>query len=190
MRYEGLRELVVEVSRERGRKPKIAVFGGSKFATSTPLSARILRMFQAIGWPDLPAHTARWLALQRQLLRLPEPGRLLVETFLHEGRTHLVAYGFAGRNTMQTLGILLTKQMEDATLNPLGFVATDYVVMIWGLEDVSDPARLFDLATRREGLGTCTGGLAATAPVLRGLMGPGSRAILTGRQALAVALPD
>ncbi len=89
--------------------------------------------------------------------RLPEPGRLLVETFLHEGQTDLVAYGFAGRNAMQTLGLLLTKQMEDAVLNALGFVATDYAVMIWGLEDVSDPARLFDLATRREGLGTWSG---------------------------------
>jgi hypothetical protein len=29
------------------------------------------------------------------------------------GREHLCIYGFAGRNAQQTLGLLLTKQMED-----------------------------------------------------------------------------
>ena len=54
----GLRELVVEVTRDPGRKPRIATFMGTKFATSTQLSDRILRMFRADDWPDLPRHTA------------------------------------------------------------------------------------------------------------------------------------
>lgn len=152
VRYEGLREMVVEVSRDRGRKPKIAVFSGTKFSTSTQLSARILRMFQDKSWPDLPAHTSEWLALQREASRLPEPGRLLVETFPHEGRAHLCAYGFAGRNAMQTLGLLLTKRMEEEGLDPLGFVSTDYAVLIWGLDHVPDPAALFDPGRLRDGL--------------------------------------
>jgi ATP-dependent helicase Lhr and Lhr-like helicase len=60
-------------------------------------------------WPDLPAHTAEWLDLQREVSRLPSPDRLLVETFPHEDREHLCVYGFAGRNAMQTLGLLLTR---------------------------------------------------------------------------------
>ncbi len=152
VRYEGLRELTVEVSRDPGRKPKVAVFSGTKFATSTQLSHRILRMFQQDSWPELPAATAEWLALQREVSRLPQPGRLLVESFPHDGRQHLVAYGFAGRNAMQTLGLLLTKRMEEMGLAPLGFVATDYATLIWGLDAVSDPGPLFDRTALREGL--------------------------------------
>ena len=152
VRYEGLRELTVEVSRDPGRKPKVAVFSGTKFATSTQLSHRILRMFQQETWPELPPATADWLALQREVSRLPEPGRLLCESFPHDGRHHLVTYGFAGRNAMQTLGLLLTKRMEEMGLAPLGFVATDYATLIWGLEHVTDPAPLFDATALRDGL--------------------------------------
>ena len=152
VRYEGLNELTVEVTRQPGRDPKVAVFSGTKFATSTLLTHRILEMFQHGSWPDLPAHTAQWLALQREVSRLPEPSRLLLESFPYEGRQHLVIYGFAGRNGQQTLGLLLTKRMEDLGLAPLGFVATDYATMIWGLEPVLDAGPLFDLNTLREGL--------------------------------------
>lgn len=152
VRYEGLRELTVEVTRDPGRKPKIATFMGTKFATSTQLSNRILDSLQQDDWPDLPRHTRDWLHMQRRVSRLPEPGRLLIESFPHDGREQLVAYGFAGRNAMQTLGLLLTKRMEEEGLAPMGFVATDYAVLIWGLDAVIDPAPLFDLAALEAGL--------------------------------------
>ncbi|MDG1472770.1 MAG: ligase-associated DNA damage response DEXH box helicase [Ascidiaceihabitans sp.] len=158
VRYESLREMTVEVTKRADKKPKIATFSGTKFSTSTKLSQRILRMFQQETWPELPQHTADWLALQRKVSRLPEPGRLLVETFPHDDRAHTVIYGFAGRNAMQTLGLLLTNRMEDAGLNPLGFLATDYATMIWGLDAVRDPAALFDLETLRDGLDTWLAG--------------------------------
>lgn len=143
VRYERLREMTVEVSRRADKKPKIATFMGTKFATSTQLSARILRMFRQDHWPGLPDHTAHWLDLQRNLSKLPEADRILVESFENEGRPHTVFYGFAGRNAQQTLGLLLTQRMEAEGLDPIGFVATDYATMIWGLEPVMDPAALF-----------------------------------------------
>lgn len=152
VRYEGLRELTVEVTRQPGRAPKVAVFNGTKFATSTLLSARILDIFQQSEWPDLPAHTARWLALQREVSRLPEPGRLLVESFPDNGRAHLCIYGFAGRNAQQTLGLLVTRRMEAAGLDPLGFVATDYATLVWGLRAVPDVRPLLDPEGLRDGL--------------------------------------
>ena len=158
VRYDGLKEMTVEVTRQPGRDPKVAVFSGTKFATSTQLSARILHILQQPNWPDLPAHTAGWLALQREVSRLPEPGRLLIETFPYEGRHHLCLYGFAGRNAQQTLGLLLTKRMEDAGLAPLGFVATDYATLIWGLEPVTDPAALLDASHLRADLETWLAG--------------------------------
>ncbi len=152
VRYEGLDELTVEVSRSRGRDPKVAVFNGTKFATSTRLTERILTMLQQDSWPDLPAHTAEWLALQRAVSRLPAPDRLLCESFPQDGREHLVVHGFAGRNAQQTLGLLLTKRLEETGQAPLGFVATDAATLIWGLEPVLDAAPLFDRVALREGL--------------------------------------
>ena len=152
VRYEGLNELTVEVSRQPGRDPKVAVFSGTKFSTSTQLSARILALFEQSSWPGLPAHTAAWLGLQREVSRLPGPDRLLLESFPQDGREHLCVYGFAGRNAQQTLGLLLTKRLEEQGLAPLGFVATDYATLIWGLDPVTEAAPLFDLAALRRGL--------------------------------------
>jgi ATP-dependent Lhr-like helicase len=158
VRYEGLREMTVEVSRERGREPKIAVFSGTKFASSTRLNERLLAILARPSWSGLPAHTARWLARQREVSRMPSADRLLCESFPAEGREHLCVYGFAGRNAQQTLGLLLTKEMEARGLNPLGFVASDYATLIWGLSAVADPAPLFVPDHLREGLETWLAG--------------------------------
>ncbi|WP_170390649.1 ligase-associated DNA damage response DEXH box helicase [Ruegeria arenilitoris] len=152
VRYEGLRETVVEVTRRADKKPKIATFSGTKFATSTQLSDRILRMFAQPGWPQLPEHTGEWLELQRRMSRLPGRDRLLIESFPNDGRENLCVYGFAGRNAQQTLGLLLTKRMEETGLAPLGFVATDYATLIWGLDAVTDPSPLFQIEALRDGL--------------------------------------
>ncbi|MFQ6553868.1 ligase-associated DNA damage response DEXH box helicase [Aestuariibius insulae] len=154
VRYEGLDQMTVQVTRRPSDKPRIATFMGTKFATSTQLSHRIQRMFQQPDWPELPQHTADWLALQREVSKLPEPDRLLIESFPFEGRAQTVVYGFAGRNAMQTLGLLITQRMEERGLDPLGFVTTDYALLIWGLEPLDDPEPLFVAENLREGLET------------------------------------
>ncbi|UWQ82629.1 ligase-associated DNA damage response DEXH box helicase [Leisingera caerulea] len=178
VRYEGLREMTVEVSRNPGKKPKIAVFSGTKFATSTQLSARILEMFKQDSWPSLPRHTADWLDLQRQVSELPRAGALLIESFPHDGREHACVYGFAGRNAQQTLGLLLTKRMEELGLDPLGFVATDYATLIWGLQELTDPAPLLDTGALRDGL---EGWLAGNAVMKRAFRGAATIAGLIER---------
>ena len=152
VRYDSLREMTVQVTRAATKKPKIATFMGTKFSTSTQLSHRIIDMFQQDSWPDLPSHTSDWLTLQRKVSRLPKLGRLLIESFPHDGRAHTAVYGFAGRNAMQTLGLLLTKRMEETGLNPLGFLATDYATLIWGLDPIRDVAPLFEIDALRTGL--------------------------------------
>ncbi|MCV6595808.1 MAG: ligase-associated DNA damage response DEXH box helicase [Mangrovicoccus sp.] len=158
VRYEGLREMTVEVSRQTGKRPRIATFMGTKFATSTQLSARILRLFHATDWPDLPGPTADWLKLQLARSHLPQADRLLFESFAHNGRAYSCLYAFAGRNAMQTLGLLLTQRMEDLGLGPLGFVATDYAVLIWSVDPVEDPAPLLEPGHLRAGFETWLAG--------------------------------
>ncbi|UZD89652.1 ligase-associated DNA damage response DEXH box helicase [Cognatishimia activa] len=169
VKYEGLREMTVEVSKDARKKPKVAVFGGTKFSTSTQLSQRILRLFQQETWPDLPRHTAEWLTLQREISELPQPGRLLIESFPHNGRNHLCVYGFAGRNAQQTLGLLLTKRMEELGLAPMGFVSTDYATLIWGIDAVTDPAPLLDRDALHDGLDGWLAGNALMKRTFRGV---------------------
>ena len=152
VRYEGLRELTVQVTRRADKPPKIATFMGTKFATSTQLSARVLDMFRQDSWPALPDHTADWLTLQTEVSKLPEADRILVESYEYRDRHYACFYGFAGRNAQQTLGLLLTQRMEQSGLAALGFVATDYATLIWGLEPVTDPAALLQGGALRDGL--------------------------------------
>jgi ATP-dependent Lhr-like helicase len=67
---------------------------------------------------------------------LPRAGDLLVETFPRAAKYYLVCYPFEGRLAHQTLGMLLTRRLERARLRPLGFVANEYALAVWGLGDV------------------------------------------------------
>ena len=78
-----------------------------------------------------------WLEIQEWRSRLPGPRELLVETFPRAGKYYLVCYPFEGRLAHQTLGMLLTRRLERARLRPLGFVANEYALAVWGLGDVA-----------------------------------------------------
>ncbi|WP_145399400.1 ligase-associated DNA damage response DEXH box helicase [Paracoccus sulfuroxidans] len=154
VRMDALREMVVEVTPQPTANPKIAVFSGVKLATSTQLSHRVLAL---VGHPErhdlLPAQTRDWLALQAEVSLLPQPDLLLSETFPHGGLSHFALYGFAGRNALQTLGLLLTRAMEEQGLGPLGFLSTDYALLVWSIDPVLDPDPLLDIERLRAGLG-------------------------------------
>jgi len=153
VRFDALRELTLQVSPAPGREPKIAVFSGTKLATSTQLSDRVIAMLSdPARWAPLPGPVRDWLDLQRRYSRLPRPGRLLVETFPRAGRHFLAVYAFAGKNANQTLGLLLSKRMEQAGLAPVGFVSTDYAVLLWSLHPATRPATLLDPEGLQAGL--------------------------------------
>lgn len=191
VRYEGLRDMVVEVTKQPTRQPRIAVFSGLKLATSTQLSHRVQDL---IGDPGrhhlLPPDTRDWLALQTEVSALPREAVLLSETFPHLGRWHFALYGFAGRNALQTLGLLMTRTMEEAGLGPLGFLSTDYALLIWSLDPILDPEPLLDRQALRAGLGEWLAGNAVMKRSFRNIATiagliqrnlPGQRK--TGRQA-------
>ncbi|MGF1658655.1 MAG: ligase-associated DNA damage response DEXH box helicase [Rubrimonas sp.] len=153
VRFEGMRELSLQVSKAGGSEPKIPVFAGGKLPISTLLADRVMALLNAPeGWAALPRPVADWLALQARVSAMPQRDALLVETFPRAGRWHLAAWGFAGRNAHQTLGLLATQRMERLGLGPLGFLANDYAVLIWSLDPVDDPAPLFAAEGLREGL--------------------------------------
>ncbi|HJQ58832.1 MAG TPA: ligase-associated DNA damage response DEXH box helicase [Vineibacter sp.] len=139
LRFEGVRQLHAEVSRVReAGDPKVPAYGGGRMPLSTYLAARVRGILaDPSRHAALPDEVREWLRIQALRSMLPREDRLLIEGFPRGNKQFLVAYCFEGRNAHQTLGMLLTRRMERMGLKPLGFVATDYVLGIWGLE----PAR-------------------------------------------------
>ncbi|MEO1709295.1 MAG: ligase-associated DNA damage response DEXH box helicase, partial [Pseudomonadota bacterium] len=138
LRFEGLRETDVFVSRAAATDPAIPSYPGGKFPLSTHLAERVRGMLSDPGyWKNLPTPVAEWLALQQERSVTPTPDEVLVETFPRSQRSYLVAYPFEGRLAHQTLGMLLTRRMERAGAMPLGFVANDYGLSIWCAADLN-----------------------------------------------------
>lgn len=136
--FEGMRDTEAYVSRAFAKDPKIPSYMGGKFPLSTYLADRVRKMIATPDdWSRLPDQVADWLRLQRDISTLPGQQSLLVETFPRGTQNHMVCYPFEGRLAHQTLGMLLTRRLERARARPLGFVATEYGLGIWGLGDLS-----------------------------------------------------
>ena len=137
LRFEGLRETEVYVSRATASDPMIPSYGGGKFPMSTHLAERVRTMLaDRAAWNALPGDVADWLKLHAERSVIPGCDDVLVETFPRQGRHHVVIYPFEGRLAHQTLGMLLTRRLDRAGLEPLGFVANDYALSIWCRADV------------------------------------------------------
>jgi ATP-dependent helicase Lhr and Lhr-like helicase len=153
LRFEGIHENECLASEAKSEDPRIPAYAGGKFPLSTYLADGVRAM---LADPEkragLPEQVRDWLAIQAEKSVLPKRGELLVETFPRGSRYYMVAYPFEGRLAHQTLGMLLTRRLDRAGAKPTGFVATDYSIAIWGLEDIGamigaktlSMARLFD----------------------------------------------
>ncbi|MCP3461555.1 ligase-associated DNA damage response DEXH box helicase [Bradyrhizobium sp. CCGUVB23] len=138
VRYEALAEDQVYVSRAHDADPKVPSYMGGKFPLSTYLAERVRRLLDdKRAWGALPEQVRDWLSLQKDVSRVPAVRELLVETFPRGNKHYLICYPFEGRLAHQTLGMLLTRRLERARARPLGFVANEYAVAIWGLGDAS-----------------------------------------------------
>jgi ATP-dependent Lhr-like helicase len=153
VRFEGLQETEALVSRSSDPEPKIPSYAGGKFPLSTHLAERVRRMLaDERQWTALPTPVGEWLGLQAERSVIPDAGEVLVEAFPRGNRHFLVVYPFEGRLAHQTLGMLLTRRLHRAGASPIGFVANDYALAVWGIGDVAaladsgrlDLAQLFD----------------------------------------------
>ena len=134
-------DIIVHASSKRGQ---VVTYGGQRMSMSTHLANRVRHMLaDRNDWSRFPDDVRDWLEVQSERSVLPEPHQLLVETFPHESQHFMVAYSFEGWNAHQSLGMLLTKRMEKAGLQPLGFVANDYGLACYALQPITDPKSLF-----------------------------------------------
>ncbi|CAD7040405.1 DNA ligase-associated DEXH box helicase [Pseudorhizobium halotolerans] len=137
LRFEGIRENECLVSNAFSMDPKIPAYAGGKFPLSTYLADQVRGMLaDPARWKVLPDQVREWLEIQQDRSMLPNKHELLIETFPRGKRFFMIAYCFEGRLAHQTLGMLLTRRLERLGARPLGFVATDYSLAVWALNDI------------------------------------------------------
>lgn len=142
LEVEQVRDMEVIV-RAAKKSATIPSYGGARMPLTTHLAERVREMLvDRAGWARFPDDVREWLEVQDWRSRMPGPGDLLVESFPYRGRHYSVYYTFEGWNANQSLGMLITRRMEDRGLVPGGFVANDYSLAVWGLKPVRDPLPL------------------------------------------------
>jgi ATP-dependent helicase Lhr and Lhr-like helicase len=138
LKFEGLDEFGALATRAPGRDPMIPSYQGGKFPLSTYLAERVRQILASPErWTHLPPQVRDWLSTQRWASTLPRADQMLVETFPRADKHYLVCYPFEGRLAQQTLGMLVTRRLERWGAKPLGFVASEYALVVWGLSDLS-----------------------------------------------------
>jgi ATP-dependent helicase Lhr and Lhr-like helicase len=138
LKYEAIVEDEVYVSRAASEDPKVPAYEGGKFPLSTYLAERVREIIsRPQRWRGLPAQVREWLEIQEWRSQMPGQYDLLVETFPRANKHYLICYPFEGRLAHQTLGMLLTRRLERARLRPMGFVANEYALAVWGLGNVA-----------------------------------------------------
>ena len=138
LKYEALVEDEVYVSRSHSTDPKVPAYEGGKFPLSTYLAERVRGILaEPPQWDALPEGVREWLRIQQWRSLVPGRRDLLVETFPRADKHYLVCYPFEGRLAHVTLGMLLTRRLERSRLKPLGFVANEYALAVWGLGDAA-----------------------------------------------------
>jgi ATP-dependent Lhr-like helicase len=142
LEVESLKDLEVIVRAAR-KSAQIPSYMGARMPLTTHLAERVRAMLaEPAGWARFPDDVREWLEVQDWRSRMPGPGELLVESFPHAGRHYTVFYPFEGWNAHQSIGMLITRRMNEQGLSPLGFVANDYSLAVWGLIPIEDPAAL------------------------------------------------
>ena len=138
LRLIGVEGLDVLTVRAVGEKPAIPSYNGGKFPLTTFLAERVRQMIHdPAQWEALPGPVREWFAAQARRSSIPPPDHLLVETFPRGDRHYMVCYPFEGRLAHQTLGMLLTRRLERMGAKPLGFVASEYALAVWAMEDMA-----------------------------------------------------
>ena len=143
VRYEALAEDQVYVSRANDKDAEGAVLHGRQVSaldlsrrTGSQPARRQARMERRCR-----IRCANGCRCRRIFRACRGAREMLVETFPRADKHYLVCYPFEGRLAHQTLGMLLTRRMERARVRPLGFVANEYALAVWGLGDMSSMIR-------------------------------------------------
>ena len=152
LKYEALVEDEVYVSRSNATDPKVPSYEGGKFPLSTYLAARVRGILADARRLARAAATrcANGWRSRNGARCCRRPATCWSRPFRAPRKYYLVCYPFEGRLAHQTLGMLLTRRLERARMRPLGFVANEYALAVWGLGDLALAHRARRAVARRD----------------------------------------
>ena len=149
LEYVGVNLKGILVKKTKSKNPKIPSYTGGRLSLSSKLASRVIKLINNYKEYNFPKEIKDLLNNQTKTSSLPPIDGLLIETFSrfvgNKKNNYLVAYTFQGRNTNQTLGIILINRMESLGLRPLAFVATDYALSIWSIKKCTNINRLLEI---------------------------------------------
>ena len=145
LRFEGIRENECFVSNGAGARIQRSVYAGGKFPLSTYLAEQVRGMLADPGALEAAARAGGGLAAaaEGEVGAAAAGASFWSKPFRAATATTWLPIRSKGRLAHQTLGMLLTRRLERAGARPLGFVATDYSLAVWALDDMGRdvPAR-------------------------------------------------
>ena len=137
LKYEALVEDQVYVSRSNATDPKVPSYEGGKFPLSTYLASRVRALLaDPKAWRALPTQVREWLEIQNWRSMLPKPGDLLVETFPRAAKSLPSLLSVRGPPRASDARHVAHAPPGARRPQPLGFVANEYALAVWGLSDL------------------------------------------------------
>ena len=143
LEYQSITNNNIIVRSTNNSHPKIPSYAGGRLPLTSELSFQVRKLISKKEyWKNFPNQISDWLKLQFKFSALPSTEGLLVETFprhiKNKKRYFLICYTFEGRNANQTLGFLISKKMQRMGYKPISFVATDYALAVWSMNEVEN----------------------------------------------------
>ncbi|MFC3908317.1 ligase-associated DNA damage response DEXH box helicase [Legionella dresdenensis] len=138
LEFVAIRDMMVEVRKGQAKTAKIPSYNGGTMPLSTYLAAEVRQLINSPAqWGALPDKVQNWLKLQQRYSQLPANDTILVEQFYYRKTHYIIIYSFEGRRANYTLGMLISRRMEEKGLKPLNFTATDYGLALGALREAS-----------------------------------------------------
>ena len=139
LEFIGIRDMFLEARKTKAKHSRLPSYEGGSMPLSSYLAEDVRRFINTPErWQALPRKIHEWLSLQQEFSVLPPLTSILAESFMRKKMHYLVIYSFEGRRANHTLGMLITRRMEQLKLKPLSMTATDYGVAINGLAAVTE----------------------------------------------------
>ena len=129
-------ELVVRAAKRSAHHPQLHGARGCRLTTHLGDRVRALLEDRA-GWGRFPGDVREWLEMQDWRSPHAGAGAAAGRKLPASGEALNIRFSitFEGWNANQSLGMLITRRMEDQrALDPLGFVAKDYALAVWSLK--------------------------------------------------------
>ena len=146
LEFKSMKNNLVQVKKSNSKISKIPSYSGGRMPLSTNLAKSVRELLSSkINWKDYPSQIKEWLDRQKSFSILPKKNEILIEQFPRKKNYYTVIYSFAGWHSNQTLGFLLLRGFKELKYKPLGFVANDYAIILWSLEEAKEIKKLLNI---------------------------------------------